>query len=77
MRDNFTTIRLKPDILTIDFEQLDQIHEPATMPETMETNSLAGIGNSGPSLLTKSGNYRPPSVEKNTGRGRIRRTSHI
>ena len=64
MKNKFKTIWLKPDISTIDFEQLDQIHEPVTMPETMETNSLTGISNSGPPLLTKSGNYRPPSVKE-------------
>ena len=67
MKNKFTTIRLKPDISTINFEQLDQIYEPVTVPETMETNSLTGIGNSGQlfsPLLTNLSNYQPPSVEK-------------
>ena len=67
MKSKFTTIRFKPDISTINFEQLDKINEPVTTPETMETNSLAKISNSGQfssPLLAKSGNYRPPSVEK-------------
>ena len=67
MRNKFTTIRLKPDISTINFEQLDEMNEPVTTPEIMETNSLTEISNSKqPSslLLAKSGNYRPPSVEK-------------
>ena len=67
MRNKFTTIRFKPDISTINFEQLDEMNEPVTTPEIMETNSLTEIGNSKqPSsfLLAKSGNYRPFSVEK-------------
>ena len=67
MRSKFTTIRFKPDISTINFEQLDEMNEPVTTPEIMETNSLTEIGNSKqPSsfLLAKSGNYRPFSVEK-------------
>ena len=67
MRNKFTTIRLKPDISTINFEQLDKINEPVTTPEIMETNSLAGIGNLGQlfsPFLAKSGNYRPPSVKE-------------
>ena len=67
MRSKFTTIRLKPDISTINFEQLDKINEPVTTLETMETNSLAKIGNSGQlssPLLAKSGNYRPPAVKE-------------
>ena len=67
MRSKFTTIRFKPDISTINFEQLDEMNEPVTTPEIMETNSLTEIGNSKqPSslLLAKSGNYRPFSVEE-------------
>ena len=67
MKSKFTTIRLKPDISTINFEQLDKINEQVTTPEIMETNSLAGISNSGQlfsPLLAKSANYRPPSVEE-------------
>ena len=67
MKSKFTTIRLKPDISTINFEQLDKINEPVSTPEIMETNSLTGISNSGQlfsPLLAKSGNYRPPSVEE-------------
>ena len=67
MRNKFTTIRLKPDISTINFEQLDQIHEPVNVPETMETNSLTTIGNSKQffsPLLANLSNYQPPSVEK-------------
>ena len=67
MRSKFTTIRLKPDISTINFEQLDKINEPVTTPETMESHSLTKIGNlKQPSslLLAKSGNYRPFSVKK-------------
>ena len=74
MRSKFTTIRLKPDISTINFEQLDKINEPVTTPETMETNSLAKISNSGQfssPLLAKSGNYRPPSVEKIPDEGKL------
>ena len=67
MKNKFTTIRLKPDISTINFEQLDQIYEPVTVPETMETNSLTAIDNSGQlfsPLLANLNNYQPPSVEK-------------
>ena len=67
MKSKFTTIRLKPDIFTINFKQLDKINEPVTTPEIMETNSLAGISNSGQlfsPLLAKSANYRPLSVEE-------------
>ena len=74
MKNKFTTIRLKPDISTINFEQLDKINEPVTTPEIMETNSLTEIGNSKqPSslLLAKSGNYRPPSVEKIPDEGEL------
>ena len=75
MRSKFTTIKLKPDISTIYFEQLDKINEPITTPETMEIkNSLAKIGNSKrPSslLLAKSGNYRPPSVEEIPNEGEL------
>ena len=53
MRSKFTTIRLKPDVSTIDFKKLDKINEPVNTPETMEIDSLA-----------KSGNYQPPSVEE-------------
>ena len=53
MRSKFTTIRLKPDVSTIDFKKLDKINEPVNTPETMEINSL-----------TKPGNYQFPSVEK-------------
>ena len=67
MRSKITTIRFKPDISTINFEQLDKMNEPVTTPEIMETNSLTEIGNSKQTsslLLAKSGNYRPPSVEE-------------
>ena len=67
MKSKFTTIRLKHDISTINFEQLDKINEPVTTPEIMETNSLTGIGNSGQffsPLLAKSSNYRLPSVKE-------------
>ena len=67
MRNKFTTIRLKPDVSTIDFEQLDKIIEPVTTPEITETDSLTKLRNSGHSfspLLTKTGNYQPPSVEE-------------
>ena len=73
MRNKFTTIRLKPDISTINFEQLDQIHEPVTVPETMKTNSLTAIGNSGQffsPLLANLSNYQPPSVEKIPNEGK-------
>ena len=53
MRSKFTTIRLRPDVPTIDFQNLDKINESVNTPETMEINSL-----------TKSGNYQFPSVEK-------------
>ena len=75
MRSKFTTIRLKPDISTINFEQLDKINEPVTTPETMETNSLTKISNSGQLsslLLAKSGNYRPLSVEKIPDEGKFK-----
>ena len=67
MRNKFTTIRLKPDISTINFEQLDQIHEPVNVSETMEINSLTTIGNSKQlfsPLLTNLSNYQPFSVEE-------------
>ena len=67
MRSKFTTIRFKPYISTINFEQLDEMNEPVTTPEIMETNSLTEISNSrqlSSPLLAKSGNYRPLSVEK-------------
>ena len=67
MKNKFITIRLKPDISTINFEQLDKINEPATTPETMETNSLTKVNNSrqlSSPLLAKSGNYRPLSVKE-------------
>ena len=67
MRNKFTTIRLKPDVSTIDFEQLDRIIEPVTTPEITETDSLTKLGNSGhpfSPLLAKTGNYQPPSVEE-------------
>ena len=35
MRNKFTTIRLRFDISTIDFEQLDKSNEPVTTPEPM------------------------------------------
>ena len=74
MKSKFTTIRLKPDISTITFEQLDEMSEPVTTPVIMETNSLTEIGNSKqPSspLLAKSGNYRPPSVEEIPDEGEL------
>ena len=43
------------------------MNEPVTTPEIMETNSLTEVNNSkqfSSPLLAKSGNYRPPSVEK-------------
>ena len=46
MKSKFTTIRFKPDISTINFEQLDEMNEPVTTPEIMETNSLTEISNS-------------------------------
>ena len=67
MKNKFTTIRFKPDISTINFEQLDEMNEPVTAPEIMETNSLTEINNSklfSSFLLTKSGNYRQFLVEK-------------
>ena len=67
MRNKFTTIKLKPDISTIDFEQLDEINQSFTTPEISETKLLAKLKNSGhPSspLLAKSNNYQPPSVEE-------------
>ena len=74
MRSKFTTIRFKPDISTINFDQFDKINELVIMPEIMETNSLTGIGNSGQlfsPLLAKSGNYRPLSVEKILDEGEL------
>ena len=53
------------------------MNEPVTTPEIMETNSLAEISNSKqPSslLLAKSGNYRPPSVEKIPDEGELEET---
>ena len=67
MKSKFTTIRLKPDTSTINFEQLDKLDEPVTTFEIMKTNSLNKLGNSRhPSspLLAKRGNYQFPSVEK-------------
>ena len=57
---NFTTIKLKPDVSTIDFKKLDRINEPVNKSETMEINSL-----------TKSGNYQLPSVEKIPDEGEL------
>ena len=37
MRNKFTMIRLKPDISTIDFEQLDKTNEPVITPEPIKT----------------------------------------
>ena len=77
MRNKFTTIRLKPDISTINFERLDKINEPVTTPEIMETNSLAGINNSeqlSSPLLVKSSNYRPLSVEEIPDEGEFEET---
>ena len=74
IKSKFTTIKLKPDISTINFEQLDKINDPITTPETMETNPLTKINNSGQCssfLLAKSGNYRPPSVEKIPDEGKL------
>ena len=56
MKNKFITIKLKFDISTIDFEQFDKT---VTSPETMETNSLAKVSNSGQFsslLLSKTGN---------------------
>ena len=57
MKNKFTTIGLKPDISTINFEQLDNRNEPVTAPESIETNSLTKINNSGKfsSLLLANG----------------------
>ena len=56
MKNKFTTIKLRFETSTIDFEQLDETHKP-----TMETNSLTKTNNlesfSLP-LLTETGNYR-------------------
>ena len=57
MRNKFTTIRLRPDISTIDFEQLDKSNEPVTTPEPIKTSLFS-------SLITKSSNYQPPSVKE-------------
>ena len=64
MKNKYFTIRLKLDILTIDFEHFDKT---VTSPETIETNSLAKLRNSGhlfSPLLAKTGNYRFFSVKK-------------
>ena len=53
MINKFTIINLKPDISTIDFEQLNKTNEPVISIETSKTNSLA-----------KTGNYQPPLVKK-------------
>ena len=57
MRNKFTMIRRRPDISTIDFEQLDKINEPVITPEPMETFFSS-------SLIAKSSNYQFPSVKK-------------
>ena len=57
MRSKFTTIRLRPNISTIDFEQLDKMNEPVITPEPMETSFFS-------SLIVKSSNYQLPSVEE-------------
>ena len=64
MRNKLTTIRLKPDISTINFEQFDKT---VTSPEATEINSLTKLGNSGhlsSPLLAKTGNYRFFSVKE-------------
>ena len=66
MKSSFTTIRLRPDVSTIDFKNLDKINEPTNTPETMETNSL-----------TKSGNYQFPSVEKIPDEGEPEEFQHF
>ena len=63
MRSKFTTIRLRLDISTIDFEQLDKSNEPVITPEPMETSFFS-------SLITKSSNYQPPSVKKIPNEGK-------
>ena len=45
MKNKFTILRLKLDILTIDFEQLNKTKEPVTSFEILETNSLTKTGN--------------------------------
>ena len=67
MRSKFTTIRLKPDISTINFEHLEGINQPGTTPEKPEMNLLTQLGNSGlffSTLLAETSNYRFPSVKK-------------
>ena len=43
MRNKFTMIRRRPDISTIDFEQLDKINEPVITPEPMETYFFSSL----------------------------------
>ena len=67
MKIKFTIIKLNPDFSTNDSEHMNKIIEPVIMPETMETNSLTELKNSGyPSspLVAKTGNYQLPSVKK-------------
>ena len=67
MRNKFTTIRLKPDISTINFEHLERINQPGTTPEKPEMNLLTQLGNSVllfSTLLTETSIYRPLSVKK-------------
>ena len=77
MKSKFTTIRFKPDISTINFEQLNEMNEPVTTPKIMEINSLAEISNSrqlSSLLLTKSGNYPPFSVKEIPDEGKLEKT---
>ena len=69
MKTKFTTIRLKPYISTIDFEQLDKTNEPITSFKTSETNSLTKTSNlirfpRKKTSLAKLSNYQFFSVKK-------------
>ena len=54
MKNKFSIIKLKLEISTIDFEQLNKTNEPFTSFETSKIN-----------LLTKTGNFTRFSLEKN------------
>ena len=67
MKNKFTTIKLKLNISTINFEQFGKMNKPITAPEAMETNWLTEINSSGRfplPLLVKTGNYRSFSVKE-------------
>ena len=70
MKNKITVIKLKFDISTIDFEQLNKTNESIISIETSETYSLAKTSNftcfppKEKSSLTELGNYSFLSVKK-------------